>query len=152
MGFFPIRLTLQPGLSERCLSGLKSTLGKRVCRKLYRGFESRSLRHSTRCELRFFTCSWQAISENRILWTIRYQASNALSQSMDIARSNSPLRKRSLYIGQTNNVAKRLERHKHGSGARHNLQLKQCNLVIVEGPLEREGSTVGAARLEMGHA
>ena len=29
---------------ERCPSGLRSTLGKRVCGKPYRGFESRSLR------------------------------------------------------------------------------------------------------------
>ena len=31
---------------EGCKSGLIGTLGKRVCRQLYRGFESLSLRHN----------------------------------------------------------------------------------------------------------
>src|SRR5207248_8635804 len=33
------------GSAERWPSGLRRTLGKRVCGKLYRGFESHSLRH-----------------------------------------------------------------------------------------------------------
>ena len=32
-------------ISERCPSGLRSTLGKRVCVYAYRGFESLPLRH-----------------------------------------------------------------------------------------------------------
>src|SRR5215475_13985580 len=34
------------GDPQRWPSGLRRTLGKRVCGKLYRGFESHSLRHS----------------------------------------------------------------------------------------------------------
>src|SRR5262245_38231971 len=43
-----IRRRLQEeGEPERWPSGLRRTLGKRVCGKLYRGFESHSLRHYT---------------------------------------------------------------------------------------------------------
>ena len=134
MGFFPIRLTLPTWTVGEMSEWFKEHAWKACVQETVPRVRIPLSPPFDALRTAFFTCSWQAISENRILWTIRYQASNALSQSMDIARSNSPLRKRSLYIGQTNNVAKRLERHKHGSGARHNLQLKQCNLVIVEGP------------------
>lgn len=44
----PCKIRLSPsreGLPERWPSGLRRTLGKRVCGKPYRGFESHSLRH-----------------------------------------------------------------------------------------------------------
>ena len=40
------------GPPERWPSGLRRTLGKRVCGKPYRGFESHSLRHPSPCGLR----------------------------------------------------------------------------------------------------
>src|ERR1700761_1481199 len=41
------------GLTERWPSGLRRTLGKRVCGKPYRGFESHSLRQCTRTKSYF---------------------------------------------------------------------------------------------------
>jgi hypothetical protein len=51
----PLQKTSCPfkrGPSERWPSGLRRTLGKRVCGKLYRGFESHSLRHIKNCPAR----------------------------------------------------------------------------------------------------
>ncbi|MBK1859112.1 GIY-YIG nuclease family protein [Cerasicoccus arenae] len=39
-----------------------------------------------------------------------------------------------LYVGQTHNVAKRIQRHIDGTGARQTNQLKDFLLVFVEGP------------------
>ncbi len=39
------------------------------------------------------------------------------------------------YIGQSHDVEKRLVRHYNGSGARHTQQLKNFQLVYIEGPI-----------------
>ncbi len=44
MHFFQINYTIESLRTERCPSGLRSTLGKRVCWRRYRGFESHPLR------------------------------------------------------------------------------------------------------------
>jgi len=41
-----------------------------------------------------------------------------------------------LYVGQSHDIAKRLGRHRDGSGARQTQQLKEFELVYVEGPME----------------
>lgn len=55
------------GPPERWPSGLRRTLGKRVCGKPYRGFESHSLRHPTAAAEKFFkikrfkNCRWRIV-------------------------------------------------------------------------------------------
>ena len=39
------------------------------------------------------------------------------------------------YVGQSQDVGKRLARHSDGSGARHTRQLKNFHLVYTEGPM-----------------
>lgn len=41
-----------------------------------------------------------------------------------------------LYVGQSHNVAKRIEKHADGSGSRLAKQLKEFALVYVEGPMD----------------
>ena len=42
---------------------------------------------------------------------------------------------RTFYVGQSHDIRKRLARHSNGSGARHTRQLKDFQLVYVEGPM-----------------
>ena len=56
-------LSSQPHLLERCPSGLRSTLGKRVYAKVYRGFESLSLRKNKKlCSQSFLCVIFETIS------------------------------------------------------------------------------------------
>jgi predicted GIY-YIG superfamily endonuclease len=41
-----------------------------------------------------------------------------------------------LYVGQTKNIANRIERHADGTGSRQAKQLKEFALVYTEGPME----------------
>ncbi|WP_425499844.1 GIY-YIG nuclease family protein [Cerasicoccus fimbriatus] len=42
------------------------------------------------------------------------------------------------YVGQTQNVASRMQRHSDGTGSRQAMQLKEFVLVCVEGPMEAD--------------
>ena len=46
------------------------------------------------------------------------------------------MRNGTLYVGQTRDVAKRIEKHTDGSGSRQAKQLKEFVLVFVEGPMK----------------
>jgi putative endonuclease len=41
-----------------------------------------------------------------------------------------------LYVGQTKNIASRIDRHADGTGSRQAKQLKESALVYTEGPME----------------
>ncbi|MCC5808215.1 MAG: GIY-YIG nuclease family protein [Opitutales bacterium] len=47
-------------------------------------------------------------------------------------------RNRTLYVGQTQNIRERLDRHMTGTGARHTQRMKEFLLVYTEGPLSSE--------------
>jgi predicted GIY-YIG superfamily endonuclease len=46
------------------------------------------------------------------------------------------MRNNMLYVGQTKDVEKRIQRHADGSGSRQAKQLKKFILVFVEGPMD----------------
>ncbi|MGE9296131.1 MAG: GIY-YIG nuclease family protein [Puniceicoccales bacterium] len=46
-----------------------------------------------------------------------------------------------LYVGMTHNVAKRLKRHIDGIGARQTRQIKEFELVYLEGPMAFQAAT-----------
>ena len=46
-----------------------------------------------------------------------------------------------LYVGQSRDVIKRLQRHADGSGSRQARQLKEFVLVFVEGPMSADAAT-----------
>ncbi|MCC5834358.1 MAG: GIY-YIG nuclease family protein [Opitutales bacterium] len=46
----------------------------------------------------------------------------------------------SFYVGQSRDVGRRLKRHADGTGARQTRQLKEFQLVYVEGPLHLEAA------------
>jgi len=46
-----------------------------------------------------------------------------------------------LYVGMTHDVAKRLKRHNDGTGARQTRQIKDFELVYLEGPMAFQAAT-----------
>jgi putative endonuclease len=110
---------------ERCPSGLRSTLGKRVLGKLNRGFESHPLRHPTS---RGF--GWHAHPVPRRALPPP-KAPDGRSLVIQIVWYVYTLRSATddkLYVGSTNDLSRRLREHNEG----------ECNSTRHRRPLELE--------------
>ena len=108
------------------------------CAERHRGFESLSLRHSTRYELR------SPLAHGRPFGFGEFAEENL--QSVECLEpvegqcfiyilfcSNG-----SFYVGHTKNVGKRLALHMNGDGASHTRRYRPLSLVFTEGPLNSE--------------
>jgi putative endonuclease len=128
--------------TERCLSGLKSTLGKRVCVTSVPGVRIPLSPPFDAFLSSFVLLLMASHPESLPPTSISFkevecpEPVEGLSFVYILICSNG-----SFYVGMSDDVKKRLFLHAQGFGARHTRQMKQFKLVYTEGPMERESAT-----------